>query len=76
MNVKATKRTIKSRQSPMAVEDDERHTKEFSDFVGRNRKALNASIAKAREDAARGQVSKKSIKDIVSEGRRRHATKA
>jgi hypothetical protein len=60
----------------MAVEDDERHTKELGDFIARNRKALNASITQARETTARGHVSKKSIKDIIAEGRRRHATKA
>ena len=70
----STKKVAKP--SVPAVEDDERHTGEVDGFVSRNRDALNQSIREARQDVASGTVSKKSIADIVAEGRSRHGRSA
>jgi predicted RNase H-like nuclease (RuvC/YqgF family) len=65
-----------SKPAVPAVEDDERHTVDVDDFVSRNRDALNQSIHEARQDVAAGKVSKKTIDDIVAEGRSRHRRSA
>ena len=57
-----------------AVEDDERHRDEVDDFLSNNRDALNASIKHSREELAKGNISKKSIDDIISEGRKKHGS--
>ena len=41
-------------------------------FISRNREALDESIRQAREQFARGEVSKRTIADIIADGRRRH----
>jgi predicted RNase H-like nuclease (RuvC/YqgF family) len=58
--------------APLSVEDDERHSDQVDDYISRNRDALNESIRKSRKELAEGKVSKKSISDIIAEGRRRH----
>jgi len=65
-----------SKPAAPSIEDDERHTSHTDDFVSRNRDALNESIRNARDDVAAGRVSKKSIADIVAEGRSRHRRSA
>lgn len=75
MNVKAASKKVTTRPAA-PVEDDERHTTELNDYVTRNRRALNASLDQARAEFAAGKVSKKSVKDIIAEGRRRHAAKS
>jgi hypothetical protein len=63
------------RRSPtpaLAVEDDERHAEHVAGYVARNKDALNASIRRARKEAAEGIVSEKTIETIIAEGRRRH----
>jgi dsDNA-binding SOS-regulon protein len=54
-----------------AVEDDERHRDEVDVFLSRNRDSLNASIKHSRGELAKGNISKKSIDDIIAEGRKK-----
>ena len=52
-----------------AVEDDERHRDEADGFLSRNRDTLNASIRRSRKELAEGNISSKTINDIITEGR-------
>lgn len=71
MTMKAAKPTPPRTAMP-AVEADERHQADVDAFVGRNSEALNESIRRSREDVARGVRSRRTIDDIISDGRRRH----
>jgi hypothetical protein len=73
MGTKPSKPRNGRQPSSLAVEDDERHGDEVDAYIDRNRAALNESIRKSRKEIAVGKVSKKSIDDIVTEGRRRHS---
>ncbi len=55
----------------ISIEDDERHAGDVDSYVARNRKALNASIGRSREEIAKGKFSTKSIGDIVTDGKAR-----
>ena len=57
---------------PTAPDPDDGHRDEIDAFVARNRDVLNASIAQAREEFARGIVSDKTIEEIIAAGRKRH----
>jgi len=54
------------------VEDDERHRGDADGFLTRNRDALDASIRRSRKQIAEGEISSKTIDDIITEGRRKH----
>jgi hypothetical protein len=56
---------------PLAVEDDERHRDEVDAFITRNRDALNASIRLGRKQLAEGNVSSRTIDDIIAEGHKK-----
>jgi len=62
----------KRAQRDIAIEHDKRHERDVQGFIARNRDALNASIRKSRAEIARGKVSKKSMNDIIAEGRKQH----
>jgi hypothetical protein len=70
---------MKTKYRPAAplppVEDDERHADETDAFITRNRDALNDSLRRSRKEIADGKVSKKTVGEIISEGRARHATR-
>ena len=53
--------------TPLPIEDDERHSGEVDDFIGRNREALNDSLRLSREQG----VSEASVADVIAAGRRR-----
>lgn len=55
------------------VEADERHQAEVDGFIGRNREALNASLRRSRAEVAKGEVSARTIDDVIADGRKRHA---
>jgi hypothetical protein len=57
----------------LQIEADERDRDRVDDFIARNRDALNASLRAVREDTAKGLVSKRSIDDVIAQGRRRNA---
>ena len=68
---------IKPKMQPGArplpsVEDDERHRGQVDDFISRNREALNSSLRRSRKQVAEGDVSSKTIDDIISEGRKKN----
>jgi len=67
-----------SRKSPadLQIEDDERHGDDVADYIQRNRKALNASIKRSRRELAEGKSSKKTIGEIIAEGKTRYAKKS
>jgi hypothetical protein len=67
---------LTNKSVPISIEDDERHGDQIDAFIARNRDALNESIREARRQVAAGEVSKKSIDDIIAEGRRRHRESA
>jgi len=52
-----------------AVEADERHQAEVDAFVERNRGPLNASIRRSRAELAEGVQARRTIDDIVKDGR-------
>ena len=56
----------------LPVEDDERHRGDADGFLTRNRDALDASIRRSRKQIAEGEISSKTIEDIITEGRRKH----
>jgi len=58
---------------PLPVEDDERHRGDADGFLTRNRNALDASIRRSRKEIAEGKISSKTIDDIITDGRRKHA---
>ena len=64
-----------SKKSPadLQIEDDERHGDDVADYIERNREALNASIKRSRREIAEGKSSKKTIDEIIAEGKARHA---
>jgi predicted RNase H-like nuclease (RuvC/YqgF family) len=70
--VKASRTAVVTRAVP-AIEDDERHREAVDDFVTRNRDALNNSIRRSRQEVADGKYSRKSLGDIIAEGRKRHS---
>ncbi|HEX3674806.1 MAG TPA: hypothetical protein VHU87_11065 [Rhizomicrobium sp.] len=57
--------------SSLPIEDDEQHGVDVDSYVARNRDALNVSIQRSRKEVAAGQVSSKTMNDIVAEGRQR-----
>jgi hypothetical protein len=70
-----SKRSQPPVDSALAVEDDERHSDQTDEFIRRNRDALNESIERSRKEVSAGKVSRKSIDDIVAEGRRKYSGK-
>jgi hypothetical protein len=46
--------------------------KPINEFISRNRDALNASIKNSRRLASEGVFAKRSIAQIIADGRRRH----
>jgi hypothetical protein len=66
------KARTKPASDAVSIEDDERHIDDVGDYIRRNRDALNASIKRSRSEIAKGKPSKKSIGDIIAEGKARH----
>ena len=66
------KARAKSASDAVSIEDDERHIDDVTDYIRRNRDALNASIKRSRDEIANGKHSKKNVSEIISEGKARH----
>jgi len=45
--------------------------RQADEFIARNREALNDSIRRGRKEVAEGNVSPRSISDIIAEGRKK-----
>jgi hypothetical protein len=56
----------------LGVDPDDAHASEIDGFVAQNREPLKASIRRARDDLARGQVSRRSVEDVIAAGRKRN----
>lgn len=70
-----TARAAKPSNDPiasLAIESDELHQPEVNAFIARNRDALHESIRRSREEFAKGVYSKRTISDIIADGRKRH----
>lgn len=82
MNAKPKRSTAKlaSRTEPAAtqlpIEADELHEPEVGAYIARNRDALIESIARSREDHARGRRSEQTVGDVFDAVRLRHKTRA
>ncbi len=57
---------------PAAVDADERHQGDVDGFVARHRDELNASIARSRGEIDAGAQSRRTVADIIADGRKRH----
>jgi hypothetical protein len=55
-----------------AVDVDERHQDEVDAFIARNRGALNTSLRRSREEVGKGVKARRTITDIIVDGRKRH----
>jgi hypothetical protein len=67
--VKADKAGLSRRAEPQLTE------REIDEFISRNRDALNASIKNSRRQASQGVFAKRSVAQIIADGRRRHRSK-
>jgi dihydropteroate synthase len=65
------KARTKPASDAVSIEDDERHVEDVSDYIRRNRDALNVSIKRSRAEVAKGKHSKKSVGGIIAEGKAR-----
>ncbi|HEY1751897.1 MAG TPA: hypothetical protein VGG29_11565 [Caulobacteraceae bacterium] len=51
---------------------NEQHAADVDAFVARNRDELNDSIRRSRRELAAGKQSRRTIGDIIADGRKRH----
>ncbi len=70
--MKHAMKPVMNKPAPLPIEADERDRDQVDAFVARNREALNRSIRVARREAEEGQLSERTIDDIVADGRKRH----
>jgi hypothetical protein len=63
------KKAAKQPSDTVAIEDDERHSDDVGRYLARNRDALNVSIKRSRAELAKGNISTKSIDDIIKHKR-------
>jgi hypothetical protein len=54
-------------------EPEESHQSEVDAFIARNQEALNASIRRSRGEMSRGLQSRRTIDDIIADGRKGHS---
>lgn len=77
-NLKRLKRSPQHKTAAhpiVPIEDDERHAVDVDDFIARNRDALNESIRQSRKQVSKGKVSRKTIDELIAEGRARNDRK-
>jgi hypothetical protein len=68
----ASMRKSAIKAATLPIESDERDRDQVDAFVARNREAIDASIRQSRQELAEGKVSKRTVDDIIAEGRGRH----
>jgi hypothetical protein len=77
-NLKRLKRSpqYKTAARPIVpIEDDGRHAVDVDDFIARNHDALNESIRQSRKQVSKGKVTRKTIDELIAEGRARNDRK-
>ena len=74
MKAKITSRP-KAKARPRTRTEPELTEREVDAFIARNRDALNASIRKSRAEAAQGIFARRSITQIIADGRKRAQVK-
>jgi len=60
----------------LPIEADERHQDEVDRFISRNRDALNESIRRSRKEVDQGVHSKRTIGELIADGRRRNKSRS
>ena len=79
MSSKAKTKSKASRKTAghaLPIEADERHQEEVDGFVSRNRDALNESIRRSRKEVGEGVYSKRTIDELIADGRRRNKSRS
>jgi hypothetical protein len=73
---KAKSKAPRKTGAPLPIEADERHQDEVDAFVSRNRDALNESIRRSRQEIGEGVYSKRTIDELIADGRRRNRSRS
>jgi hypothetical protein len=62
-------------QAGAAVEADERNQGELDSFIAKNRDALNESLERCYAELAEDDLSERSMRDVIEDGKRRFSQK-